>query len=84
MSMVPITKFAPGLLMITNGTPSRFDISAVRMRISTSGEPPAADYVRLFLDTLPLSFAGEIVLDADCGAVPRASGPSSSARSRPL
>ena len=34
---------APGLLKITKGTPSRFDISAVRMRISTSGEPPAAD-----------------------------------------
>jgi hypothetical protein len=43
MSMVPITKFAPGLLMITNGAPRRLDNSAVRMRISTSGEPPAAD-----------------------------------------
>ncbi len=43
MSMVPITKFAPGLLMITNGTPSRLDNSAVKIRISTSGEPPAAD-----------------------------------------
>jgi hypothetical protein len=68
------------VLWQANGIDEASDVS---IAVATSeGEPPAMDFVRLLLDTLPFSFAGEIVLDAACGVVPRASGSSSRRRPR--
>src|SRR5438045_7921526 len=57
MSIVPSTNDAPGLFSTTMGTPSCAESCCVRMRISTSGEPPGAEGI-----TKRIGFSGYAAL----------------------
>lgn len=51
---------------------------AVSIVVATAdGRPATPNFVDRLLDTLPVSFAGEVVLDAACGVVPRSARSSS-------